>query len=255
MTEENNLNIRKRAAGLAATVGLIGGLFAMGAPAAHAVTVGNCSGFTFVGTLTPPLAGNGDATATVAALKSAKAGSVSWGVGFAFTRTATAATCNVLTVSANDGKVGGKLSGVASCNSASTDPTQYPLNGKVKIGYAAGAHSEAMYIRVAGFDPVPGPDVVAITGIVTKGDTPGATVSGESAFDPVLLAAVNDDPVAIAQGAAPGQVLKKQYFFDNSQVVLPCGSAPTAPSVGTIVGGDGVSLLGSVVLGGLNFDL
>jgi len=227
----------------------------MGAPAAHAVTVGNCNSFTFAGTIVPPLAGDGSVVATVAAVKSAKAGQRAWGVGFSFMNTATAGNCTTPAGSFSDAKVGGKLSGRATCDSASVDPTQYPLNGKVKFGYNAGLNSESLYIRVAGFDPVPGPDVVAIVGIVVKGDTPGASVSGESAFDPVIKALVNDDPVAIAQGAAPGQVLKKDYFFDNAQVVTPCGSSPTAPSIGLVLGGDGVSLLGSAVFGGLNFDL
>jgi len=212
---------------------------------------------TFVGTATPPLAGNGDVTATVVAVKSAKVGQVAWGVGFGFSNTATAGNCTSPFGSFNDAKVGGKLSGAASCvaGNQSVPIPAYPLNGKVKIGYAAGAHSQSIYMRIAGFDPVPGPDAVVIKGIVVKGDTPGADVSGESAFDPVILAAVNDDPVALAQGAAPGTVLKKQYFFDNAQVATPCGSSPTAPSVGLIYGGDGLSLLGSNVAGGITFSL
>src|SRR5690349_14778484 len=56
MTEEKHLNIKKRAVGLLATAGLVGGLFTVAAPAAHAVTVGACTGTQFLGTLTPPLA-------------------------------------------------------------------------------------------------------------------------------------------------------------------------------------------------------
>ena len=53
MTEENNLNIKKRAVALAATAGLVGGLFAMAAPAAQAVQIGGCSGIQFLGTVVP----------------------------------------------------------------------------------------------------------------------------------------------------------------------------------------------------------
>ena len=84
----------------------------------------------------------------------------------------------------NDVSVGAKLAGVASCDSANLDPSQYPLNGKLKLSYVAKTLSTQAYIRVAGFDPVPGPDVIALTGIVVKGGGVGATVSGEVGFDP-----------------------------------------------------------------------
>ena len=241
------MNIKKRAIGLAATVGLLGGVFAMGAPAAHAATViGGCSGIKFIGTIVPPLAGDGTPTAVVAATKTAKAGTVEWGVGFSFSETETGAgSCSIGygpgAFSASDMLVGAKLSGVATCNSALPQaPPQYPLNGKIKLNNVAKTDVLQGYIRVAGFDPVPGPDVIALTGIVTKGNAPGATINGEVAFDPVKKAAVN--------GEAGGPELKGQYYFDNSQVANPCGT-PTGGSIGIIAGGDGLSLLGSVAAG------
>jgi hypothetical protein len=242
MTEENNLNIKKRAVGLVATAGLVGGLFAIAAPAAQAVQIGGCSGIQFIGTVVPPLAGSGAATSTVAALKTAKAGLVVWGPGFGSQLTTTGAgACSIGAGSFNDVLVGAKLSGVASCDSASVDPSQYPLNGKLKLSYAAKTLSTQAYMRIAGFDPVPGPDVVAITGIVVKGGGVGATLSGEVGFDPVVKALVNNE--------GGGPELKGQYYFDNSQIATPCGSSPSAPSVGLIYGGDGTTLLGSAAAG------
>jgi hypothetical protein len=247
MTEEKHLNIKKRAVGLLATAGLVGGLFTVAAPAAHAVTVGGCTGIQFLGTLTPPLAADGSTNATVASLKTAKAGLVVWGPGFASSLTTTGAgNCTFPNGAHNDALVGAKLSGAASCVSAGPPaPNAYPLNGKMKISYAAKALSEQAYIRVAGFDPVPGPDVIAITGIDVKGSIPGSTVSGETFFDPVLKSLVG--------GEQGGPELKGQYYFDNSQIAAACGS-PGSAAIGLIYGGDGISLLGSVAPG-LAFDL
>jgi len=242
MTEEKNLNIKKRAVGLVATAGLVGGLFAMAAPAAQAVQIGGCSGIQFIGTVVPPLAGSGAPTATVVALKTAKAGLVVWGPGFGSQLTTTGnGACQVGANAFGDVQVGAKLSGTVSCDSALVDPSLYPPNGKLKLSYAAKTLSTQAYIRIAGFDPVPGPDVVAITGIVTKGGGVGATISGEVGFDPVIKALVNNE--------GGGPELKGQYYFDNSQIAVPCGSSPSAPSVGLIYGGDGNTLLGSAAAG------
>jgi hypothetical protein len=240
MTEENNLNIKKRAVGLVATVGLMGGLFITAAPAAHAVQIGGCSGVQFLGTIVPPLPSGGGTAAVVAATKTAKLGLVVYGPGFSGPLTTTGnATCQVGANVFTDVQVGAKLSGVASCDAASVDPSLYPLNGKLKLSYAAKTLSTQAYVRIAGFDPVPGPDVIAITGIVTKGGGVGATISGETFFDPVIKALVNNE--------AGGPELKGQYYFDNSQIVLACGSGGAA--IGLVYGGDGVSLLGSAAPG------
>jgi hypothetical protein len=241
MTEENNLNIKKRAVGLVATVGLMGGLFVTGAPAAHAVQIGACGGVQFLGTIVPPLPASGAPVATVAATKTAKLGLVVWGPGFGSTLTTTgAATCNIAGNVFTDVLVGGKLSGTASCDSASVDPSLYPLNGKLKLSYALKTLSTQGYVRIAGFDPVAGPDVIAITGIVTKGGGVGATLSGEVFFDPVIKALVN--------GEGGGPELKGQYYFDNSQIAAACGTAGSS-AIGLVYGGDGPSLLGSVASG------
>jgi hypothetical protein len=247
MTEENNLNIKKRAVGLAATVGLVGGLFVTGAPAAHAVQIGACSGLQFLATIVPPLPASGAAVGVVASAKTAKAGLVVWGPGFGSQLTTTGAgACNIGGNGFGDVLVSGKLSGVTSCDQASTDPSQYPLNGKFKLSYAAKTLSTQAYVRIAGFDPVPGPDVIALTGIVVKGGGVGATVGGEVGFDPVIKALANNE--------GGGPELKGQYYFDNSQIATPCGSSPAAPSVGLIYGGDGTTLLGSAASGlTLNF--
>jgi hypothetical protein len=174
---------------------------------------------------------------TVASAKTAKAGLVVWGPGFGTQLTTTGAgTCQIGAGVFTDVLVGAKLAGVTSCDPASTDPSQYPLNGKFKLSYAAKTLSTQAYVRFAGFDPVPGPDVVALTGIVVKGGGVGATVSGEVGFDPVIKALVNNE--------GGGPELKGQYYFDNSQIVAACGTAGSN-GIGLVYGGDGPSLLGS----------
>jgi hypothetical protein len=243
MAKEGTLNIKKRAVGLVATVGLLGGLLFTGAPAAHAVTIGGCAGTQFLGVIEPPLVVA--ATPVVIKTKTAKLGLVVYGPGFSGPLTTTgAATCNIAGNVFTDVLVSSKLSGVASCDPASVDPNQYPANGKIKLLYAVKTLFTQAYIRIAGFDPVPGPDVIAVTGIVVKGGGVGATVSGEVFFDPVIKALVNNE--------AGGPELKGQYYFDNSQIVLPCGFGGN--SIGLVYGGDGPSLLGSVAAG-LSLDL
>jgi hypothetical protein len=208
--------------------------------------VGTCSGFQFVAALTPPLAGDGTATATTAALKTAKNGLVAWGVGFSFAQTATGTgSCTLGTNTYNDVAIAAKLSGTASCNTSSTDSTLHPLNGKLKLTMSSRSVVVQSYVRVDGFDPAIGPDVISITGIVTKGATSGALVHTEVSFDPVLRTLTgfqSNDPAG-----NPVTVLKGQYYFDNSQVATPCGSGPTAPPITLVWGGDGTSLLGTTI--------
>ena len=141
------------------------------------------------------------------ALKTAKAGLVVWGPGFGSQLTTTGAgSCSIGAGSFNDVVVGAKLSGVVSCDSALVDPSLYPPNGKIKLSYAAKTLSTQAYIRIVGFDPVPGPDVIAVTGIVVKGGGVGATVSGEVGFDPVVKALANNE----GGGPAEGPVLLRR---------------------------------------------
>jgi hypothetical protein len=245
--------MKQRAAGLLAAAGLVGGIFGVAAPAAHAIQIASCTNIQFIGTLTPPLNHDGGAHATVASLKTAKPATVVYGPGFLthVTTGMTGADCTFgiptpTPVTFHDGQIGAKMAGVASCNPASTDPSQYPLNGKMKIAYNAKALSEQVYMRVAGFDTVPGPDVIAVTGIDVKGQMPGASVTGETFFDPVIKALVN--------GQDGGPELKNQYYFDNSQIAAACGN-PGSSDIATIYGGSGSSLLGSDAGPGLSFDI
>jgi hypothetical protein len=89
---------------------------------------------------------------------------------------------------------------------------------------------------VAGFDTSAGPDIISLTGTDVKGVMPGASVSGEVGFDPVVKALVN--------GQGGGPELKNQYYFDNSQITNPCGSTGGSP-IGLIYGTDTTTLLGS----------
>src|SRR5215475_4056340 len=120
----------------------------MGAPPAHAVQLATCTGIQFLGTIVPPLPASGLAVPVVASTKTAKAGVVVWGPGFLTSVTTTGAgscTFGIPTptpVTFNDALIGGKLSGVATCVAGSTDPNQYPLNGKLKISYNTKLNSE-----------------------------------------------------------------------------------------------------------------
>jgi hypothetical protein len=187
-------------------------------------------------------------------MKEAKGGTVIWLPGFgaaidpvngAKIVTNPAGSCTFQTpggpLTDNTMVVSAKLAGRASCNTASTDTTQYPLNGKLAISNVAKTLKEQIYTRVAGFDTSAGPDVISITGIDVKGQMPGATMSGEVTFDPVVKALANFTPPA---PLPPVSVLKNQYYFDNAQVAAPCGG-PGGTGVSLIYGTDGTSLLGS----------
>jgi len=211
------------------------------------VVIGGCSGTQFLATIVPPLPQA--ATSVVASLKTAKTGLVVWGPGFGSSLTTTGnASCSIGAGpgagSWTDVQVSAKLAGVASCDPASPDPSQYPLNGKLKLAYALKTLSSQAYVRVTGFDPVPGPDVIGLTGILTKGAGAGSTLSGEVFFDPVVKLLTDPD------GAGP--IAKGNYAFDNSQILTACGAGGNA--IGLVFGGDGPSLLGSVATG-LSFTL
>jgi hypothetical protein len=237
------LNIKKRAVGLVAAASLVTGLFAVGAPAAHAVTVEQCGGFFFFGTLVPPLAGDGTVTTLVAQTKSGKAGTVVWtpGFGSSFALPGTVGgpstgTCGGSFINDSTMTVGAKLSGAATCITGSTAAGQYPLNGKLALANVAKTVKEQAYVRVAGFDTTAGPDIISITGTDVKGLMPGASVSGEVGFDPVVKALVN--------GQGGGPELKNQYYFDNAQLTAACGTVG-GTSISTIFGTDTTTLLGS----------
>src|SRR5262249_6732558 len=144
-------------------------------------------------------------------------------------------------VTNNNSVVSAKLAGRASCNTASTDSSQYPLNGKVTITDTVKSFKESIYVRVAGFDTSAGPDIISLTGIDTKGSFAGATLSGEVAFDPVVKNLVTF-PAPTLSGNV--QILKNQYYFDNSQITAPCGGTG-GTGIGLIYGTDTVSLLGN----------
>jgi hypothetical protein len=234
-----------------------------------------------LGTLTPPLAGNGAPTPTVAQMKTTKAGTVIWLPGFGAAvdpingfHIATAGTdgqptqgsCSGPMLNDDHMTVGAKLGGVASCVPNYSGPNadqQYPLNGKLTLVNVAKTVKEQAYVRVTGFDTSAGPDIISITGIDVKGSMAGASVSAEVGFDPVVKALVNTPGVLpgpdglygppIDGGSAAdntvANVLKNQYYFDNNQAPPgTCGTTqpnPTGQPIGLIYGTDGTTLLGS----------
>src|SRR5262249_32488341 len=149
--------------------GLVTGLFAVGAPAAHAVQLAQCQGFNFFGTIVPPLAGDGSVPPTgvqnVATMKSGKAGTVVWLPGFGAAVDSVNGAAVVLPGTAPNASTGtcvfhtpagdqtdplavvsAKLAGRASCNTASTDTSQYPLNGKITLTDTVKAFKESLYV-------------------------------------------------------------------------------------------------------------
>jgi len=174
-----------------------------------------------------------------ATLKTAKAGLSVYGAGLLSQppiTTSGGGSCNILGTPLTSVVAGAKLSGVATCDQTSLDPTQYPLNGKFKLSYVGGQTKNQSYVRVLGFDPS-APDVIDLTGVVTKGDGVGATISGSVFFDPVIKAGKGD----------PNGIPKNAYYFDVAQISSPCGSGG-AP-IANVYSGDGTSLLGSPAAG------
>lgn len=201
-------------------------------------TIGSCSGLQLLGKLTPALPAA--PTPIVASLKTAKPGTSIYGpnlLGAPPVVASTGGSCTLLGASLTGVQASAKLSGVASCNSASASSSLYPLNGKFQLSYVGGTTGKLQtYVRVTGFDPS-APDVIGLYGIVTKGDGVGATLSGTTFFDPVVKAG-KDDPTGVAKGA---------YYFDVSQIGHSCAAG--GASITTVFVGDGTSLLGSVADG------
>lgn len=146
-------------------------------------TLAACSGFEMLGKYSPALA-HTDATVTegTSVLKDlGTAGSPAIG-GSCSTNVAAFPTMHPKTIAA-------KLSGIATCN-ASQDAGAYPLNGKMTINMTeintttAKPYQLQAYLRVAGVDPS-APDVVDVSGIVTKGVAVGASLLGSVAQDAV----------------------------------------------------------------------
>jgi hypothetical protein len=213
--------------------------------------------------INPPLPSGGGVIATTAKTKTAKPGVHVWdvaggavtggGPGVPLTTSATGATCSFTGgPTFTDIQVSAKLSGAATCDSASTSTAQYPLNGKLGIKSTAAGTLAQAYVRVAGFA---GQDVISLTGIVTKtptaGPPVGATLSGETFFDPVVLSTVKPG-VNVTFTTGQFLVPKGDYFFDVSQLAKPCSAGGAA--VGLVYGGDGTSLLGNTA-SGLSLDI
>jgi len=197
-------------------------------------TIGSCTGLQLLGKVTPPLPAA--ATTVVVALKSANLGTSIYGAGLLASPpvvTDGGASCSLLGASLTNVVASAKLSGVASCNSASASSSLHPLNGKFKLSYVGGANGTLQaYVRVTGFDPS-APDVIDLFGMVTKGDGVGATLSGNTFFDPVVKAG-KGDPTGVVKGA---------YYFDVSQIGTSCAAG--GKPIATVYVGDGTSLLGS----------
>jgi len=131
----------------------------------------------------------------------------------------------------------------------------YPLTGKVTqkwnstyvdlLTAAPKNYASQAAISLLGFNPVPGPDVVDVGGVVLTGVNAGATVSGD----------IWEDPVAKTGGASG---YNTGYELDLANAAGCATASPTNDENITIVlsGGGGASatsLLGSSTTG-LSFD-
>src|SRR5262249_3826260 len=150
-------------------------------------------GLQLIGAFVPPLAADGTQTLTTTALKAPKVGTVVWGVAFSFSQTAANGSCTFAGTgnSFTDAVAGAKLSGTMSCDS-SVDPSPGlvpPPNGKLSIKSAGGTQREQAFVRITYDDT----DIVDVTGIVTKGAAPGASINGPLGFDPIIKSLVGGE--------------------------------------------------------------
>lgn len=137
---------------------------------------------------------------------------------------------NVLTLPSSLGnlaKLAGKLTGRVTCDATSTDPTQYPLNGKLVLTYTGinpattKNWNSITYVRTqASSASSPFVDQRAIHGIVTKGVAPGADVDAEFLFQP-SVADLGDAQSACVPGGGPGTLESLLVVTDgNTYAVL-----------------------------------
>jgi hypothetical protein len=127
-------------------------------------------------------------------------------------------TYNIALNSGNLTKLSGKLTGRVTCDPTSTDPTQYPLNGKLTMTYTADVNpadgkpdSSSAYVRT---NQVPGgfADDVLVHGIVTKGVAVGADFDSTAMFHPYqsktqpFPTELMDAQSACVPGGGPGTV-------------------------------------------------
>jgi hypothetical protein len=188
------VSLKKRILGLVATATLVGTIGVVAAPAAHAVTIGSCSGISAIGKAKGVLDGLGLDNTQKQVKVSVKSTAGSGG------------TCSVggppLPIDA--GGVKASLVGFASCDTSLTPPGM-PLNGKIKVSAAGGAFAIQAYARFAGQpDEINSPDYVDLKGTVIKGPIAGADFDATIWYNPTAkdktnlsgpFAGYNTDPV------------------------------------------------------------
>ena len=263
------MNFKTRAIGAFSALAVAGGLVAFAAPAANAVDTpaGTCLGSKSKGTLLPALGDQTAATVATTALMSNIATGAPLGAKYG------GFCAGLLVRSDNPGgpvpglltpkAIASKLTGRASCasNPVATAAdlnvaTRFALTGKqvVTMSQVDGLLLPWQiqgYLTIKGFA---GLDVIAVTGLIVKGPSVGATVSGTLYFDPVSLLG----PTSPAGPALPVGLRPAGYTGYGLDIVtgnpIGCtdGIAGNA-AISQIQVGDGTSLLGTTGVTGLSF--
>jgi hypothetical protein len=252
------VRLKTRVLGGASALAIAGSMLALTAPAAHAVVTpgGSCSGEVALAKITPPLT---DQTAavkiTTALLKDLT------------TKAAIGGTCNN-TVTPSGGNIpsppatlhpkafASALTGRVSCANGATAvavdataATAYPANGKITVTMTE-TYTDTVtnlvhpyqiqeYVSLLGFNAA-GPDVVDLGGIIIKGASVGAAVSGN----------IWEDPVAKTGGTSG---YNTGYELDLGNAVGCADGTPNNVSIAQVMTGGGgasaTSLLGSNTTG------
>jgi len=251
------VRMKTRLLAVAGTLAISGSMIAIAAPAANAVVTpaGQCTGARVKGVLTPAL---GDQTVAekvttsifkdLSTIPSTTLGGTCTGtvVPFGNPGGAVPATLHPKALATT-------LTGIASCASGAADKAvdatsanAYPLNGKQVITMN---ESDALakpwqiqtYLTVEGFDTTPGVlDVVHVAGIVIKGPSVGATLSGSFYEDPqakILPPLPNPKPAGFTG-----------YQLDLVGALGCADGVANTASIGTVEIGNGTSPICALLL-------
>ncbi len=266
------MNFKTRAIGAVSALAVAGGMVAFAAPAANAVDTpaGSCSGSRSLAKLIPNL---GDQTAPFVMTTSLMS---NLGTGIP-AGTKIGGSCTGLLVPVNNpgGAIPGtvtpkaiaaKLTGIGSCATGAipiaadaTYANRFALTGKLtstmsQLDGLGKPFQIQQYLTSVGFRPGDAiSDVAVMTGLVVKGPSVGATVSGQLYQDPIS----KFGPLSGA-GPIPAKPWPSGYTGYGLDIVAgnPIGCTDAIPgNVGMtqLEIGDGTSLLGNAGVTGLSF--
>ncbi len=263
---DTRVNFKTRAIGAFSALAVAGGLVAFAAPAANAVDTpaGSCSGSRSLGKLIPNL---GDQTAPIVITTSllsnlqtgapagSKFGGFCAGILVPFNNPG-GPIPGIVTPKA----IASKLTGVSSCASGAipvaadiTYANRFAITGKQTVTMSQvdtllKPFQIQAYVTIKGF-VVGSLDVVEVTGLITKGPSVGATVSGQLYEDPISKLG----PISPA-GPIPPNPKPAGYTGYGLDIITgnPLGCTDGVPgnaAITLIEVGDGISMLGNPASG------